>query len=283
MQQALFTNGVFRNVVEEIIQAQENDPNLVSYLQPHSSERIKKLALSPPSPAQPVRLYISTTDNLANICYTADIVGWENKKKISPERRNILNAHMTKYQPVEKEIYETAKGKDCVNLISIRNMRKMANPFLISNLIKVSDGYPHKVRTQSGRWSYVYKLPDWVGTMAPVIKEYFDEDFEKRTEKATNDSPEARKGRLSSASKFPEQVQVVSIAYRRNADVVAEIMARANGKCERCGANAPFVRAKDGSPFLEVHHWKPLSEGGEDTVENAGALCPNCHREVHFG
>jgi 5-methylcytosine-specific restriction protein A len=26
-----------------------------------------------------------------------------------------------------------------------------------------------------------------------------------------------------------------------------------------------------------------LAEGGEDTVENALALCPNCHRRLHFG
>jgi hypothetical protein len=27
----------------------------------------------------------------------------------------------------------------------------------------------------------------------------------------------------------------------------------------------------------------PLARGGEDTVENAVAVCPNCHREAHFG
>ena len=26
-----------------------------------------------------------------------------------------------------------------------------------------------------------------------------------------------------------------------------------------------------------------LSNDGEDTVENAEALCPNCHREKHYG
>lgn len=33
----------------------------------------------------------------------------------------------------------------------------------------------------------------------------------------------------------------------------------------------------------EVHHKVPLSAGGDDTVENAIALCPNCHRKAHFG
>ncbi|MFM0350878.1 HNH endonuclease [Paraburkholderia sp. RL17-347-BIC-D] len=27
----------------------------------------------------------------------------------------------------------------------------------------------------------------------------------------------------------------------------------------------------------------PLAQGGPDTVANAIALCPNCHRERHYG
>lgn len=283
MREAIFTNGVFRTVVEEIISAQKKETDLISYLQPYSSGTIKLLAKNPPSPSKPLRLYISTTDNLTNICYMADIVGWENKKEIHAERLKALNAHILKHQPSEKEIYMTINGKDCVNLITIKNMRKIANPFSVSNLVKLADGSPVKARTRAGGWSYVHTLPDWVGTEETAIQEHFDEDFEKRVESAKKDTSEARKNRLSSANKFPEHVQVVGIAYRRNPDVVAEIMARANGKCERCGSDAPFIRAKDGSPFLEAHHWKPLAEGGEDTVRNAGALCPNCHRELHFG
>ncbi|MGB4922720.1 MAG: HNH endonuclease signature motif containing protein, partial [Candidatus Nitrotoga sp.] len=36
-------------------------------------------------------------------------------------------------------------------------------------------------------------------------------------------------------------------------------------------------------PYLEVHHKMQLAKGGEDTVENALGLCPNCHRYSHFG
>ncbi|MHC1750389.1 MAG: HNH endonuclease [Cellulosilyticaceae bacterium] len=53
--------------------------------------------------------------------------------------------------------------------------------------------------------------------------------------------------------------------------------------CERCGATAPFIRASDGTPYLEVHHKIRLADGGEDTVENAMTVCPNCHRELHLG
>lgn len=37
------------------------------------------------------------------------------------------------------------------------------------------------------------------------------------------------------------------------------------------------------SPFLEVHHVVPLADGGVDELGNAAALCPMCHRELHFG
>ena len=97
------------------------------------------------------------------------------------------------------------------------------------------------------------------------------------------DSSEARRARLKKANDKPEQFVVETTAYRRNPDVVAEVLSRANGKCEGCGNNAPFIRKSDNTPYLEVHHTIPLSKGGSDTVENAIALCPNCHRRKHFG
>jgi 5-methylcytosine-specific restriction protein A len=57
---------------------------------------------------------------------------------------------------------------------------------------------------------------------------------------------------------------------------------RANGVCELCKKPAPFV-SEAGIPFLEVHHIFRLADDGPDTPENVAALCPNCHREAHFG
>jgi len=52
------------------------------------------------------------------------------------------------------------------------------------------------------------------------------------------------------------------------------------GTCELCDQPAPFTK-KNGDPYLEVHHVKQLADGGEDTINNAVALCPNCHRKMH--
>lgn len=92
-----------------------------------------------------------------------------------------------------------------------------------------------------------------------------------------------RQARLTKAPKKPAKVAVSTFVFARNPDVVAEVLLRAAGSCESCEKPAPFLRKKDGTPYLEVHHRQPLAEEGEDTVENALALCPNCHRRLHHG
>ena len=94
---------------------------------------------------------------------------------------------------------------------------------------------------------------------------------------------EQRLARLSKANKIPEKIEVKVTSYKRNPDVIAERLLISQGCCEDCKNPAPFKRKLDASPFLEVHHKQPLSNGGEDTVENTIALCPNCHRKRHYG
>lgn len=108
------------------------------------------------------------------------------------------------------------------------------------------------------------------------------ESFFKRVEVARK-NPIARRKRLRTALAEPKSRYVTSLAFVRNPDVVAEVLERANGYCEACGSKAPFLRASDGTPYLEVHHKIMLAHAGPDTVENAEALCPNCHRRKHFG
>lgn len=118
---------------------------------------------------------------------------------------------------------------------------------------------------------------------APLLLGTQEASFRAAVRKALADSPDRRQARLRRAARTPVKVKVVTETYIRNADVVAEVLYRASGVCERCHEPAPFKREKDGTPYLEVHHRKQLSDGGEDTVENAIALCPNCHRYLHYG
>ncbi|WP_415900564.1 HNH endonuclease [Neptuniibacter sp. QD48_11] len=109
------------------------------------------------------------------------------------------------------------------------------------------------------------------------------DNFDIKVIRSKQSSSQDRIKRLKLARKKPIQKKVTTIVYERNSDVVAEVLHRANGSCEKCYVGAPFNRKSDGSPYLEVHHEVPLAKGGDDTVENAIALCPNCHREAHYG
>ncbi|PSU84703.1 hypothetical protein C0W42_21850 [Photobacterium kishitanii] len=70
--------------------------------------------------------------------------------------------------------------------------------------------------------------------------------------------------------------------YERDLHVVAFVKKCAQGKCELCGCT-PFIKYSTGKAYLEVHHVKNLADGGSDIITNTVALCPNCHKEIHFG
>jgi len=80
----------------------------------------------------------------------------------------------------------------------------------------------------------------------------------------------------------PEPVTVSVTQYPRDPSIKAWVLKKANGTCECCGEPAPF-KGPDGFPYLEVHHVRKLAERGADTLENTVAVCPNCHRELHYG
>lgn len=82
-------------------------------------------------------------------------------------------------------------------------------------------------------------------------------------------------------SRVPGTTVSTTAGFVRDAKVKAWVLKRAQATCEACEQPAPFSGA-DGFPFLEVHHLRKLADGGSDTVTNAVAVCPNCHRRLHF-
>lgn len=108
-------------------------------------------------------------------------------------------------------------------------------------------------------------------------------DFETQVAAARNRTREERAARLKNAPRIPPRVRVTVEIFVRNPDVVAAVLDAAAGECAMCHRQGPFLRANNDRPYLEVHHRLPLAYGGEDTEKNAEALCPNCHREKHYG
>ncbi len=123
--------------------------------------------------------------------------------------------------------------------------------------------------------------------------EYFGEnlidDVDKQYLELTDDpfiydqhSAKLRGKKLNAkGNKKPTTKDVTISRFKRDPAVKATVEELANGICELCNNAAPFIR-EDGRPFLEIHHVQTLADGGPDTIDNAVALCPNCHRACHY-
>jgi hypothetical protein len=162
--EALFINGVFEEVLDEILAVQEALPEHIMFLQPYSSDTIVHLREDTPSVGSPKRLFLSTTNNLATVQYEAEIVGWDDKCELPKNRQrfNAIARLIWTLQPAEGGLYDASRveGKASANLLHIRRLRKLLKPFQVSELIKTSDGQPISAdRTTSGGWSYVHN-PD---------------------------------------------------------------------------------------------------------------------------
>ncbi len=127
-------------------------------------------------------------------------------------------------------------------------------------------------------------VEDFQTTLAGAVSaSIYDAKLAAAVVRARKDGATDRKLRLAAAPKMPRTEVTTSRVFIRNADVIAEVLELAAGICGSCHTAAPFPRRSDRTPYLEVHHKVQLSAGGEDTVANAIALCPNCHRRQHYG
>jgi hypothetical protein len=70
--------------------------------------------------------------------------------------------------------------------------------------------------------------------------------------------------------------------YQRSPVIKKYVEARADGVCEMCGEPAPF-ETPDGRPYLETHHVDELGQGGKDHPDKVAAVCPTCHKRIHYG
>jgi len=105
---------------------------------------------------------------------------------------------------------------------------------------------------------------------APEDKELRKDSLDQLRQKALADAADAR---------TPRQRKAV---YRRRSRAIRlYVLRRSVGHCEGCGRPAPFsTPSRD--PYLEPHHIRRLTDGGPDHPRWVIAICPNCHRRVHY-
>jgi len=127
-------------------------------------------------------------------------------------------------------------------------------------------------------WIFPLRRTDNSTPVVPKVE--LDKILARKIKKASALSLDELKSRASKSQSKPGSRVATTTTYQRDANVVNYTLKRANGVCELCEQDAPFKK-KNGEPYLEVHHVIQLAHGGEDTIDNAVALCPNCHRKMH--
>ena len=115
----------------------------------------------------------------------------------------------------------------------------------------------------------------------PINKVYLSRVFEAKTKKAKRLSDEEIELRAKNVRKNVGSRKVIIQQHERNPWVAEHAKRLAKGFCQLCNQPAPF-KNKSGEPYLETHHIIWLAKGGEDTIANTVALCPNCHRKMHI-
>ncbi len=160
---AIFLNGVYEDVLQDILAVQSHLPDHIMYVQPHKSQQIRMLADNPPSTDDPVRLLMSITTDLPHVHFVAEIVGWDDKRTLRGDKLRLLNRLIYALQWTEGGVFGCGPGvaKPCVNLLYVRRTQSLMKPFPVDQLTNVNDGEPPSTnRTQAGGWIYVENPTD---------------------------------------------------------------------------------------------------------------------------
>lgn len=135
---------------------------------------------------------------------------------------------------------------------------------------------------ENGLIRKVYIFPLKLQANERFIEQTSVQEWKKGTQKKASKLSlnELKRRALNSAAKCGEYKTIVR-QYVRDEYVVEYAKRLANGICQLCEQPAPFTDKK-GQPYLETHHIEWLVRGGEDTIYNTVALCPNCHKRMHI-
>lgn len=153
---ALFLNGVYEVVLEEILRLQDPLPEQILYLQPYSGQRMRLLKENPPTVDVPMQLLISTTQDLGNIIFAGEVVGWMDKSELIVPVRLAINRVISALQPGEGSLYPQVRGVDCANLLLVRRLRRLTKPHAVETLKLRSKGRMIAgKRSTAGGWAYV--------------------------------------------------------------------------------------------------------------------------------
>ena len=152
-EKALFMNGNYESVLQGIADVQAACPEQILFIQPHGSRYIADLRDNPPTEADPVTMYISISTDMNEVHFVGEVVGWDDKTKLSPQNRERIDEVIKTKQAPEPGLFEGG-----VNLLHIRRLVRVKPPFDVAKLVKTRNNEPLKHKVQPGGFSYVHRL-----------------------------------------------------------------------------------------------------------------------------
>lgn len=78
----------------------------------------------------------------------------------------------------------------------------------------------------------------------------------------------------------PQQLEALAKRFERDPELTKIIKLLRGGKCQICGFS---FKTKSGDDYAECHHLEHLADSGLDISSNILVLCPNHHRQFHYG
>jgi 5-methylcytosine-specific restriction protein A len=173
---------------------------------------------------------------------------------------------------------------------AVRDHVSKGKGLLLFRLLGKGKGYRYLGEFQCASWEYRHG-PDAKNKMRKVIVFHLVPLDEGNKPEVSNEGALSqlsleqlrdRALRASRESPQGESKEARRLYYQRSAVVRTYVLSRANGHCESCKEAAPFLR-QDGTPYLEPHHTRRLSDGGPDDPRWVAGICPTCHRRIHHG
>lgn len=157
-ERAIFISGNYESNLQAIADVQAVLPEQILFIQPHGGRRIAYLRGNPPSVDDPVTLYCSISNEMNRVHFAAQVVGWDDKEELSPQKREAIDKVIGALQPGDGRVYDVG-----CNLIHIRRMVRVEPPFSVAELVKISDNEPLSPNKYTAGFSYVRPLGDDAG------------------------------------------------------------------------------------------------------------------------
>ena len=140
------------------------------------------------------------------------------------------------------------------------------------------------------------KVEDFIKLHYDVFEIIFNESIlNKNVDTELNDNQndvfDSDETNIPSTEKVDDTTTKTQTILRHTSQILKRMAKdRANNKCELEGLNSCryFTAKENGKNYLEIHHLIPFEfsndfEKSLEVLENYVALCPHCHRLLHFG